>query len=169
MTKKIQARHERKQKGIHDLVPDLFDRNRISNKVRRRLNIGQKEVDAKAILEEEKRKEAKKIEEKEKNAQENAHDLEMLAAIVNSSYVNGGPTPATEVPPAAGSSNAGKLPAEELGRGTGDGLLNRDTSHATTTARESTGNLPPLTARPISSGVNDDDGDSSDDDNEDNA
>ncbi|KAG8909434.1 hypothetical protein FRC01_006946, partial [Tulasnella sp. 417] len=95
-TKKIQDRWERKQRGDHQILPDLFDRERVSKLVRRKLKIETKPVDAAAIIAEEKRKEAEKMEEKEQKAKENAHDLEMLKAVVNSSFVNG----TADTPPA---------------------------------------------------------------------
>lgn len=64
--------------------------------MRRKLKIETKPVDAAAIIAEEKRKEADKMEEKEQKAKENLHDLEMLKAVVNSSYVNG----TSDTPPA---------------------------------------------------------------------
>ncbi|KIO24905.1 hypothetical protein M407DRAFT_15343 [Tulasnella calospora MUT 4182] len=95
-TKKIQDRWERKQRGDHQILPDLFSRERVSNLVRRKLKIESKPVDAAAVIAEEKRKEAEKMEEKEQKAKENTHDLEMLKAIVNSSFVNG----TADTPPA---------------------------------------------------------------------
>lgn len=95
-TKKLQDRWERKQRGQHEILPDLFNRERVSKLVRRKLKIETKPVDAAAIIAEEKRKEADKMEEKEQKAKENLHDLEMLKAVVNSSYVNG----TSDTPPA---------------------------------------------------------------------
>lgn len=73
----------------------------MSKLVRRKLKLDVKPVDTHAIIAQEKKEEAAAIEEKERKAKENAHDLEMLAAIVNSSFVNGGSaahTPAAQEP-----------------------------------------------------------------------
>lgn len=64
--------------------------------MRRKLKIETKPVDAAAIIAEEKRKEAEQMEEKEQKVKENMHDLEMLKAVANSSFVNG----ARDTPPA---------------------------------------------------------------------
>ncbi|KAG8984560.1 hypothetical protein FRB90_005237 [Tulasnella sp. 427] len=88
-TKKIQDQWERKQRGESEMLPDLFNRERVSKLVRRKLKIESKPVDAAAVVAEQQRKEAEKMEEKEQKAKENLHDLEMLKAVVNSSYING--------------------------------------------------------------------------------
>ncbi|KAG8892523.1 hypothetical protein FRB99_002653, partial [Tulasnella sp. 403] len=184
-TKKIQDRFERKSKGQHDILPDLFSRERVTKLVRRKLKIESKPVDAHAVLAEEKRKEDVKIEEKEQKAKENVHDLEMLSSLINSSLVFGKSTsadptgeasrPALQDPAPSGQVGPSSSPAASAPEG-GKALSREDTVDS----KRSNGSKAKKSKRPqiaeAASAIHAefaadtrDDSDSSDDDNEDNA